>query len=103
MSVKHEPTEVEINGQTYHVRGDGDPAYLTELAQLVDSRMRSVAAQVPSNDPVRIAILAALNIADEYMRYKNERESTRGIWMEKTQELAERLGRTVAGSQSTEA
>jgi cell division protein ZapA (FtsZ GTPase activity inhibitor) len=51
---------------------------------------------------MRIAILAALNIADEYMRYRNERESTRGIWMEKTEELARRLEVMVAGSPSRE-
>lgn len=102
MSARTEPTAVEIYGQTYNVRGDGDPAYLTELAQFVDSRMRAVSSQVPSNDPMRIAILAALNIADEYMRYRNERESTRGIWMEKTEELARRLEVMVAGSPSRE-
>lgn len=103
MNAKTEPTAVEIYGQTYNVRGEGDPSYLTELARFVDSRMRSVASQVASNDPMRIAILAALNIADEYLRFRNERESTRGIWMEKTQELADRLGESVAEGRSSEA
>jgi cell division protein ZapA len=104
MNARPDPTTVEIYGQTYNVRGEGDPEYLTELARFVDSRMRAVASQVPSNDPMRVAILAALNIADEYVRLREQRESTRGIWMEKTQELAERLGRSVADEgQPTEA
>ena len=65
---------VEIFGQTYNVRGEGDPNYLTELARFVDSRMREVAAKVATVDPMKIAILAALNIADEFSRYRKERE-----------------------------
>ena len=42
---------------------------------------------------MRIAILAALNIADDYLRYRKEREEIASVWMEKTEELAERLGR----------
>lgn len=92
MSAKTDPTAVEIYGQTYNVRGEGDPAYLTELARFVDSRMRYVGSQVSSTDPMRIAILAALNIADEFLRYRNERENTLGVWMEKSEELADKLG-----------
>ena len=82
---------VEIFGQTYNVRGEGDPDYLTELARFVDSRMREVAAQVATVDPVKIAILAALNIADEFSRYRKQRESAAGIWIEKTEEISNRL------------
>ncbi len=92
MNEKTDPTAVEIYGQTYNVRGEGDPAYLTELARFVDSRMRYVGSQVSSTDPMRIAILAALNIADEFLRYRNERENTLGVWMEKTEELSDKLG-----------
>ena len=45
MDVKNDSTVVEIFGQTYNVRGDGDPDYLMELARFVDSRMREVAGQ----------------------------------------------------------
>ena len=91
MDGKLDSTLVEIYGQSYNVRGEGDPDYLTELAQFVDSRMREVAAQVATVDPVKIAILAALNIADEFSRYRKERESADGIRIEKTEELSNRL------------
>ena len=71
-------TTVEIFGQTYNVRGEGDPNYLTELARFVDSRMREVAAQVATVDPMKIAILAALNIADEFSRFRKERDKRMG-------------------------
>ena len=84
-------TAVEIYGQTYNVRGEGDPNYLAELARFVDSRMRDVAAQVATVDPAKIAILAALNIADEFSRYRKERQDAAGIWIEKTEEITSRL------------
>ena len=80
---------VEIFGQTYNVRGEGDPNYLAELARFVDSRMREVAAEVATVDPVKIAILAALNIADEFSRYRKQRD-------EKTEELSQRLSRAIS-------
>jgi cell division protein ZapA len=93
MDVKYDSasTSVEIYGQTYNVRGEGDPNYLAELARFVDSRMRDVAAQVATVDPAKIAILAALNIADEFSRYRKEREDAVGIWIEKTEEITSRL------------
>ncbi|PYQ32752.1 MAG: hypothetical protein DMF57_11970 [Acidobacteria bacterium] len=92
MDGKNDSTAVEIFGQTYNVRGEGDPDYLTELARFVDSRMREVAAQVATVDPVKIAILAALNIADEFSRYRKERH---GGWIEKTEELSKRLSKVI--------
>jgi len=96
MDTKYESTEVEIFGQTYSVRGEGDPNYLMELARLVDSRMRDVAAQVTTVDPMKIAILAALNIADEFSRYRLQKENAAGIWIEKTEEISERLNKVIS-------
>jgi cell division protein ZapA len=93
---KNDSTTVEIFGQSYNVRGEGDPDYLTELAQFVDSRMREVAAQVATVDPVKIAILAALNIADEFSRYRKARENAAGIWVERTEEISNRLGKVIS-------
>ena len=91
MDAKHDSTTVEIFGQTYNVRGNGDPDYLAELAQFVDTRMREVASQVATVDPAKIAILAALNIADEFSRFKRQKQSASGIWIERTEEISDRL------------
>src|SRR5881275_3785383 len=96
MDGKLDSTSVEIFGETYNVRGEGDPNYLAELARFVDSRMREVAAQVATVDPVKIAILAALNIADEFSRYRKQRESSAGVWIEKTEEISNRLGKVIS-------
>lgn len=89
-------TSVEIFGQTYNVRGEGDPNYLAELARFVDTRMREVAAQVATVDPMKIAILAALNIADEFSRYRKQREDAAGIWIERTEEISDRLSKVIS-------
>ena len=96
MDGKYDSTTVEIFGQTYNVRGEGDPDYLTELARFVDGRMREVASQVATVDPVKIAILAALNIADEFSRFRDERQKAAGILIEKTEEISDRLGRVIS-------
>lgn len=55
---------VQIYDQTYHLSGQ-DPAHIRALAELVDARMRAVAAQGRTVDSLRVAVLAALNLADE--------------------------------------
>ena len=55
---------VEIYDQTYHLSGH-DAEHIRGLAELVDARMRAVAAQGRTVDSLRVAVLAALNLADE--------------------------------------
>lgn len=57
--------KVEIYDQTYHIRGELDEAYVAELAQYVDTKMRTVAEATRTIDSLRVAVLAALNLADE--------------------------------------
>jgi len=59
------PIRVEIYDQVYNLRGV-DPDYITRLANFVDTKMRNVAEQTSTIDSLRLAVLAALNIADEY-------------------------------------
>jgi cell division protein ZapA (FtsZ GTPase activity inhibitor) len=59
-------TPVTIYGQTYHLRGNGDPTYLEELASIVDTKMREISEATATADTLKVAILASLNIADEY-------------------------------------
>ena len=56
---------VEIFDQAYNLRGT-DPQYILKLAEYVDAKMRAVAEATNTIDTVRLAVLAALNIADEY-------------------------------------
>ncbi len=84
-------TAVEIFGSVYHVRGDDDSNSLRKLASVVDSKMRSVAEQVATVDTAKIAILTALNLADELSRCIDQQEGERDEIREKVVELAEQL------------
>jgi cell division protein ZapA len=64
---------VEIFDQVYNLRGS-DPEYILKLAEYVDSKMRAVAEATNTIDTVRLAVLAALNIADEYHLVKRNQD-----------------------------
>ncbi len=70
-------TQVEIYGQSYNLRGDGDPTYIQDLAVYVDDKMNQIAKSTTTVDSLKVAILAALNIADEYHQMKREAEKQR--------------------------
>jgi cell division protein ZapA len=65
---------VDIYDQTYRLRGT-DPAYVERLAATVDGKMRAVAAHGRTVDSLRVAVLAALNIADELARMTERYEA----------------------------
>ena len=67
-------TRVEIFDQIYNLRGP-DPEYLKKLAEYVDLKMRTVAAQASTVDSLRVAVLAALNIADELHMQRSRLDS----------------------------
>lgn len=64
---------VEIFDQAYNLRGS-DPEYILKLAEYVDAKMRAVAEATNTIDTVRLAVLAALNIADEYHLLKKKQD-----------------------------
>jgi cell division protein ZapA len=88
-------TAVEIFGSTYHVRGSDGSSDLRELARLVDGRMRELAGHAGKADPARLAILVALNLADELSRAQKQQEGDRIEIREKVAELARGLERAL--------
>ena len=81
------PIRVEIYDQAYNLRGV-DAEYILRLAQFVDAKMRSVAEQTSTVDSLRLAVLAALNIADEYFVLKKKYDRLAGEYRERTGALA---------------
>jgi cell division protein ZapA len=65
-----EEVRVEIYDQAYDMRGELDPDYIRHLARFVDGKMRSIASRTRHVDSLRVAILTALNIADECHQLK---------------------------------
>jgi cell division protein ZapA len=70
--------QVDIHGQRYLVRSDLDPQYVCELAGYVDEKMRHAACEISTADPLRIAVIAALNLTDEIFRLKSEANTAEG-------------------------
>jgi len=84
---------VEIYNQTYNIRSDGDSEYLTKLADFVDSRMREIASGTLTVDSLKVAILAALHIADELHRLRQTHEQADAQLAIRSTECAEMLDR----------
>jgi cell division protein ZapA len=66
---RQESVVVDIYDQQYHLRGT-DTEHIIELARIVDGKMRAVVQQCATADSLRVAVLAALNIADELVQAK---------------------------------
>ena len=90
-------TDVEIFGAVYSVRGEQDREYLQELASTVDRTMRQIAEKVTTVDAGRIAILAALNLADELIQCQRRQDGDRERINETVAQLSERLQRALEG------
>lgn len=81
---------VEIFDQAYNLRGS-DPEYILKLAEYVDSKMRAVAEATNTIDTVRLAVLAALNIADEYHLLKRKQDTGATDYHKRAHLLADAL------------
>ncbi len=91
---------VDINGQRYAIRSDLDAQYVSELAAYLDEKMRQAARELASAEPLRIAVIAALNIADELRRARADARGLEGRMHARAEEiehlLDEALGRASA-------
>jgi len=81
---------VQIFDQAYNLRGS-DPQYIMKLAEYVDTKMRAVADQTHTVDTVRVAVLAALNIADEYHLLKRNHDSGTVEYLKRANDLSNAL------------
>ena len=81
---------VEIFDQVYNLRGS-DADYILKLAEYVDAKMRAVSEQTSTVDSVRLAVLAALYIADEYHLLKRSQETRSPELRQRASRLASAL------------
>jgi len=78
---------VEIYDQNYHLRGT-DPQYIQDLASYVDTKMRLISQQAATVESLKVAVLAALNIADELHVLKRKYESLAQDYTARTENLS---------------
>src|SRR5436189_6434781 len=101
-ATKHPPVQdasnssvrVEIFDQGYNLRGT-DPDYILRLAEYVDTKMRAVSEQTHTVDTARLAVLAAINIADEYHLLKRRMDGGSSDSSKRTSQLLSALDEVV--------
>jgi cell division protein ZapA len=93
--------QVDIYNQSYSIRSDGDEEYLKRLATYVDSKMREIASGTLTVDSLKVAILAALHIADEYHQLKLIHEQTDAQLASRSAEAADMLDRILRQGRET--
>jgi cell division protein ZapA len=92
---------VEIYGQTYNLRGEGDTSYITDLAAFVDRKMREVSDNTATVDSLKVAILAALNIADEHFQIKGAQQEQHVGTIQRLKRFVDLLDRALPGKKET--
>src|SRR5438445_12793411 len=85
--------KVEIYDQAYTIRSDGDPEYIRKLAEYVDQRMREISSGTLTVDSRKVAILAALYIADELHQLRKIHEQADSQLATRSAECSEMLDR----------
>lgn len=85
MAKEPQSIRVVIYDQEYFMRGDLNQEYIQKLARYLDTKMRSIAERTRTVDTLRVAMLAALNVADEY-------HQLRARYEEVTQHMDQKLG-----------
>lgn len=86
---------VEIYNQTYSIRSDGDNEYIMNLAEYVDGKMREISSGTFTVDSLKVAILAALHIADEFHQLKMQQKQVDTQLASRSAECADMLDRVL--------
>ncbi len=89
-------TTVEIMGREYRIRGAADEQYVREVARYVDAKLREVSqgSSLPASD--RVAILAAMNIADELFQLRRASDEEMSSIERKAQNLISLLDESMS-------
>ncbi len=94
MSNEEKSLRVEIYNQTYSIRSDGDNDYILDLAEYVDAKMREISSGTLTVDSLKVAILAALHIADEYHQLRStvsQSDANLGLRSSECSEMLDRI------------
>jgi len=83
---------VDIFGNEYVIKGDGNPEYTKEVAAYVDSKMREISVVTSNVSSLKVAILTALNLADEVYKLKREK-----VGADKMKEKVDALVEVISG------
>ena len=89
--------KVDVFGQRLALQGDADERYVQELAQYVEGQMNSIARNLVTSTPTKVAILAAINIADQLFRQESRRQAGEAEVERRASGLLERIDAEIGG------
>lgn len=82
---------VTIMGREYPIRADADEAYIRKIASYLDERMNAVMKADPGRTPLNIAVLTALNLADELFALKRDRQKQLDAFTQKAKDFSRQI------------
>ncbi|KPK74629.1 MAG: hypothetical protein AMJ89_05775 [candidate division Zixibacteria bacterium SM23_73] len=91
MEERKQSVKINIFGEDYPIKGDAGRGYILRVGKYVDQKMREVAERLSNKSPLRVAVLAAMNITDELFREREDKEKKLLDVEERTQTLLEWL------------
>ena len=89
--------KVNIYGNEYNIKGEADPEYIQKLAEYINKRMVETGRNITNGNVLQIAILTALNIADEYFQLQDMRGDISGALEQKAKALISMLEEGIIG------
>jgi cell division protein ZapA len=87
--------KVNIFGTEYPIKGDSDADYVQDVASYVNNKMIEIEKSLTAKSLIKVAILAALNIADELYKERGEKIRLLSALEEKSHSLNEKIGRII--------
>ncbi|HVB55335.1 MAG TPA: cell division protein ZapA [Candidatus Acidoferrales bacterium] len=91
-----ETVKIDIYDQSYNVNADQNEEYLKELAAYVDAKMHEIAAATHTVDSLKVAVLAALNIADEMFTLRERQQQLEGPLRKRVEKCVALVEKTLA-------
>ena len=93
MTEESTTTIVNIMGVDYPITGKAPSEYVKKIASYVDSKMKEISSEIPLKSPEKIAVLAAINIADELFSTEQNKEQKMGQIRDRVARISEKLER----------
>jgi cell division protein ZapA len=96
---KERLVDIKVFGQTYTVRTDTEEAYMQEVAKYVNEKMEEVLKKTKSVSTLNVAILTALNIADDLLKEKEKRMALLREIEVKSRDLVDKIDIKIGGKE----
>lgn len=83
--------DINIMGHRLQIRSDSDEEYVAQVAAFVDGKVKDILSKTKSVASSQVLILAAMNIADEFIKHKNTNKAKRDEIAKKIESVIEHI------------